>query len=145
MDDNYSQSLKKIGPRYSPIAEKQAQVVQMIKRYELKPEIKTNINLEIPGLRRKRVAFSCTPSHKRWWDPLSSMERNGMVNVFPQRNWARFIFPTVPMFFFFYMLQPAIHGTVYNKHYENFQTESVYHKYGSIRMPYCDNTISRLA
>jgi hypothetical protein len=117
----------------------------MIKRYEIKPELKANINMEIPGLRKKRVAFSTRPANKRYWSPLGSMERNGMVNVFPSRNWARFIFPTVPMFFFIYMLQPVIHGVIYMKHYNNYQWETVYHKYGSNQMPYCDNTITRLA
>jgi hypothetical protein len=117
----------------------------MIKRYEVKPEIKVNINMDIPGLRKKKVAFSSKPANKRYWSPLGSMERNGMVNVFPSRNWARFVFPIVPMFLFIYALQPVIHGQVYNNHYNNYQHESIYHKYGSIRMPYCDNTITRLA
>jgi hypothetical protein len=117
----------------------------MIKRYELKPEIRANINMEIPGLRKKKVAFSSKPANKKYWTPLGSMERNGMVNVFPSRNWAKFVFPAVPMFFFIYMLQPVLHGHVYNMHYNNYQCESVYHKYGSIRIPYADNTITRLA
>ena len=49
------------------------------------------------------------------------------------------------MFFFAYMLQPAIHGTIYNQAYNNYQWESVYHKYGSVRLIYSDNTITRLA
>ena len=138
MEDNLSQNLKKIGPRYSSIAEKQAQVVMMVKRYDLRPELKTRVNMEIPGLRKKKTAFSGKPANKLWWQPLGSMERNGMVNVFPQRNWARFIFPAVPMFFFIYMMQPVIHGDLYYNHYNNYQWESVYHKYGSQRCVYVD-------
>lgn len=117
----------------------------MVKRYELRPELKTRVNLDIPGLRKKKTAFSAKPSNKLWWAPLGSLERNGMQNVFPARNWARFIFPAVPMFFFIYMMEPVIHGNVYYLYFNNFQWESVYHKYGSNRMVYTDNTITRLA
>ena len=137
-EPNITQNLKKIGPRYSSVAEKQAQVVQMVKRYELRPELKTRVNMEIPGLRKKKTAFSSKPANKLWWQPLGSLERNGMVNVFPSRNWARFIFPAVPMFFFVYMMQPVIHGEIYWQHYDNYQQEALYHKYASKRITYVD-------
>lgn len=85
----------------------------MIKRYEIKPELKCHINMNIPGLRKKKVAFSTKPNNKAWWQTWSSVERNGFLNVGLSRNWVRLAFPCVPMFFFFYMLQPVIHGTIY--------------------------------
>ena len=85
----------------------------MIKRFEIKPELRCRVNMEIPGLRKKKTAFSVKPNNKRLWQTLGSFERNGMLNVFPSRNWPRLIWPAVPMFFFAYLLQPAIHGTVY--------------------------------
>ena len=117
----------------------------MIKRFEVKPELKANVNMEIPGLRKKKVAFSQKPANKRYWQPFGSLERNGMVNLFPSRNWPRFVWPMVPLFFFTYMLQPVIHGNVYIKHYNNYQWETIYHKYGSNRITYVDNIITRLA
>ena len=117
----------------------------MIKRYEIKPELKCHINMNIPGLRKKKTAFSVKPNNKALWQSFGSFERNGMINVFPSRNWPRFVFPIVPMFLFAYILQPVIHGTVYNKSYNNFQWETVYHKYGANRITYVDNTITRLA
>ena len=145
MDDEIRQNLKKIGPTYSTTAEKQAQIVQMIKRFEIKPELKCRVNMEIPGLRKKKVAFSTKPNNRSLWQTFSSFERNGMINIGLSRNWPRLIFPMVPMFFFAYMLQPVIHGTVYIQSYNNFQWETVYHKYGSNRIIYVDNTITRLA
>ncbi len=68
-----------------------------------------------------------------------------MLNVGLSRNWTRLVFPMVPMFFFFYILQPAIHGTIYKQSYNNYQWETVYHKYGANRIVYSDNTITRLA
>ena len=144
-EDDLRQGLKKIGPTYSSVAEKQAQVVQMIKRYELKPELKTRVNQDIPGLRKKTRAFSAKPNNKRYWEALGSFERNGMVNIGLSRNFVRFMYPMVPMFFFIYMAEPVIHGNVYVKHYNNYQWESIYHKYGQNRMVYTDNTITRLA
>ena len=120
MQDEINQNLKKIGPTYSTMAEKQAQVVQMIKRYEIKPELKCSVNMDIPGLRKKKTAFSVKPANKLWWQPFSSLERNGMINVGLSRNYPRFIFPMVPLFFFMYMMQPVIHGNVYIKHYNNY-------------------------
>ena len=145
VEDTLSQNLKKIGPRYSSIAEKQSQVVQMVKRYELKPELKTRVNMDIPGLRKKKTPFSARPANKNLWQSFGSFERNGMVNVFPQRNWLRFVYPAVPMFFFIYMMEPVLHGEIYYQHYQNYQWESAYHKYGTNRPPFADQTITRLA
>ena len=92
----------------------------MIKRYEIKPELKCRVNMDIPGLRKKKVAFSTKPNNRSLWQTFSSFERNGMVNIGLSRNWPRLIFPMVPMFFFMYMLQPAIHGVVYIQSYNNF-------------------------
>ena len=77
MHDNYSQNLKKIGPTYSTTAEKQQQMVQMIKRGEVKLQMRCDVNPNIQGLRKKREVWMREPAHKRWWDPFSSMERNG--------------------------------------------------------------------
>lgn len=59
--------------------DKQLQFVQMIKRFEVKPELRTRINLDIAGLVKKKTAFANTPNN-RLWDAFSSRERNGMVN-----------------------------------------------------------------
>ena len=140
-----NQNLKKIGPTYSNTAEKQNQIVQMIKRFEVEPQLKCDINMDIQGLRKKKVAFRAKPNNRRWMHSWGSFERNGMLNVGLSRNFVRLMFPTVPLFLFAYSLQPAIHGTVYNQAYNNFQWETVYHKYGANRITYVDNTITRLA
>ena len=118
--DDINQNLRKIGPQYSAMQEKQLQFVQMVKRFEVKPELKTKINMDISGLRKKKTPFAMTPNNKRLWETLSSNERNGMLNLMLSRNWVRFVFPAVPAFFFIYMMQPVIHSTVNDQHYENF-------------------------
>ena len=145
MGDDIHQNLRKIGPQYSSGWEKQAQVVQMIKRFEIKPELKTRVNLEIPGLRKKKKPFTKTPANKRLWQSWSSFERNGMLNVGLSRNWVRIIFPAVPMFFFIYCFEPVIYGTIDIQHYANYQWEGIYYKCGSDRITQCDQSITRLA
>ena len=145
MQDDIHQNLRQIGPNYSQTDEKQRQVVQMIKRMEIKPEMRTRVNLDIPGLRKKKTPFSATPNNKRLWDAFSSFERNGMINVGLSRNIVRLLFPTVPVFFFIYMMQPIIHGTVNIQHYNNYSYKTVYHKFQQEKIPYTDNTITRIA
>ena len=145
MQNDIFQNLPKIGPGFSHIDEKQQAVVNMIKRYEVAPQLKIAINQDIPGLRKKKKAFSVKPSNKRWWAPFASYERNGYLNVGLSRNWVRVAFPIMPLFFFMYMWQPIIHGTIYKDHYNNFQSEGVYYKFHANRPLYTDNTITRLA
>jgi len=145
MQNDIYQNLPKIGPAFSHVDEKQAQVVEMIKNYEVAPQMKVRINMDIPGLRKKRVPFSTKPNNRRYTASWTSYERNGILNIGLSRNWVRITYPLVPLFFFAYMWQPVIHGHVYKAHYNNFQWEGVYYKFGSNRPLYTDNTITRLA
>ena len=143
--DDINQGLKKIGHTYSTTDEKQQQMVQMIKRYEVKPQLECHINKDIQGLRKKRIPFGTKPSTFRWWSKFTSLERNGVLNVGLSRNFVRFMYPAVPMFFFFYICQPIIHGNIYNMHYNNYQWDAMYFKYSLNRPQYTDQTITRLA
>ena len=145
MQDDINQNLRKIGPNFSATDEKQRQIVGMIKRFEVKTELRTRVNLDIPGLRKKKTPFSTTPNNKRMWEAWSSFERNGQINVGLSRNFVRLVFPVIPCFFFVYMMAPVIHGKVNDQAYMNYQWEGVYFKYGGDRTPMVDNTITRLA
>ncbi len=107
--------------------------------------MKVKINQDIPGLRKKKKAFSTKPSNTRWFSSFISYERNGYINVGLSRNWTRLAFPVLPLFFFVYMWEPLIHGHIYIHHFNNYQWETVYFKFGSTRPTYTDNTITRLA
>ena len=137
--------LKKIGSTYSSTDEKQQQMVQMIKRYEIKPQLECHINQNIQGLRKKTLAFSKKPSSHRWWNAYSSYERNGMLNVGISRNFTRLLYPFAPVFLMFYVAQPIIHGTIYIKHYNNFQWEAQYFKFSKNRPLFTDQSITRIA
>ena len=64
MQNDLYQNLPKIGPQFSSVDEKQGQVVSMIKKYEVKPQLQVSINQNIPGLRKKKVAFSRKPNNR---------------------------------------------------------------------------------
>ena len=91
------------------------------------------------------MPFSTKPSSFRWYQSFTSYERNGILNLALSRNWVRVVFPLVPVFYMVYMMQPVIHGHTYVMHYNNYQWESIYFKYGGNRPVYTDNTITRLA
>ena len=114
------QNLQKIGPKFSHVDEKRAKVIQLVKSGEIQAQEQWNINKNIPGLRRKRVAFQPEPSSFRWWQALGSFERNGVVNIGLSRNFVRFMYPIVPAFFYIYIMQPVIHGHTYVHHFQNF-------------------------
>ena len=143
--DDINQGLTKIGAQYSSMDDKQQQMVQMIKRYEVKPQLECHINQNIQGLRKKAIPFGRKPSHHRLWNPWVAFERNGQINVGISRNYTRLMFPMVPMFLFFYVCQPIIHGNIYIKHYNNFQWDVLYFKMGKNRPCFTDQTITRLA
>ena len=145
MGDDIHQNLRKIGPRYSPIGEKQAQIVELIKRGEIRAELQTHINMNIQGLRKRKVPWGRKLASERLWDPFSSVHRNGMMNLNLSRNYVRLMYPAIPMFFMIYMMEPVIYGIIDLKYNNNYQWEGIYHKFGSIRCPYADNTITRLA
>ena len=47
MKDDIYQNLRKIGPTYSSVGEKQAQIVELIKRGEIRTELQTHFNMNI--------------------------------------------------------------------------------------------------
>lgn len=145
MQSDLYQNLPKIGATFSHIDEKQQQVVQMIKKFEVKPQMHVRLNMDIPGLRKKKVAFSAKPNNRRLMASWISYERNGILNIGLSRNWVRLAYPVVPLFLFMYMWQPIIHGTIYIQQYNNYQWEGIYFKYGQNRPIYTDQTITRLA
>ena len=101
--------------------------------------------MNIQGLRKRKTPFGRRPANQRLWDPLSSYSRNGILNLGLSRNWVRIMYPCVPIFFMIYMMQPVVYGIIDLKYNNNYQWEGIYHKFGSTRMVYSDQAITRLA
>ena len=93
----------------------------MIKRFEVKTELRAHLNLNIYGLRKKKAPFSTKPNNRGLWQAFSSFERNGMINVGLSANWVRLVMPTVPVFLTVYICYPMIRGNVDNQQYMNYQ------------------------
>ncbi len=137
--------LQRIGAEYSSLDEKQKQIVQLIKRQEIRPQLNCSINQNIPGLRKKAVPFLAKPAHQRYWFPWATYERNGHVNIGITRNYSRLIFPTIAVFFMWYIAGPVVNGTIYVQQYDNFQHEAVYFKFTANRHLYIDQVVPRYA
>jgi len=120
MQNDIYQNLPKLGSQYSELHDKQLRAVEMIRNYDVQAKLHVRINQDIPGLRKRKVAWRPDPSNKRLWAPLATFERNGVINVGLGINWVRFCYPLIPLFFFTYMMQPVIHGNIYNMHFANF-------------------------
>ena len=101
--DDINLGLKAIAPAHSTIDEKQQQIVQMIKRYEVKPQLECLINQDIQGLRKKRIAFGAKPASHKWWAPFIGYERNGQMNWGISRNYTRVFFPFTAYFLMIYV------------------------------------------
>jgi len=138
MEHNISQGLPQLADKYSPLHTKQQHIVELIKRQQIEPRMQVLINQNIPGLRKKAVPFAPSPANRRWWLPISSLERNGILNVGLSANWTRIAFPMLMIFYINYMLQPITAGVVYINENNNFQWEPIYHKMGSNRAVYTD-------
>ena len=122
--------LKRIGPMYSSLDEKQKQITQMISRQEIRPTLNCSINQNIPGLRKKAVPFLTKPSTvARAWHPWATYERNGAINIGITRNYSRLVFPGVAIFLIYYVGGNINYGTIYVNWLNNFQHEAVYFKY----------------
>ena len=107
--------------------------------------MRLHFNTNIQGLRKRKTPWGRNVANKRLWDPFSGVFRNGILNVGLSRNWARLVYPCVPMFLMIYLMQPVIYGTIDLKYNNNYQCEGIYHKFGAIRMPYVDQSVTRLA
>ena len=51
------QTLPKLGPKYSSIAEQQAEIVKLMKNFEITAVMHSHVNQNIPGLKKKPLAF----------------------------------------------------------------------------------------
>ena len=139
------QTLLKIGPQHSTIHEQQAEIVKLMKGFEIKAECHCTVNRNIPGLRKKNVPFLEKPVSGRWYRKFHSYERNGVLNWGLSANWVRIVFPIVPLFLFVYTIGPCLNGTQYIQQNCNYQWESVYPKFNGVRMPNMFSTITRIA
>jgi hypothetical protein len=133
---NY-QNLPKIGPVYSTQDEKQRFIAEEIINYRIRPEMKIKINMNIPGLQKKKKISAINPETRRIFAKLSSKGKQGWVYIWLYSNVARFITPLMCVLFYYY----CGHTLVFARFYEednNLEYESVYTKMQSVKPYYTD-------
>lgn len=131
------QNLPKIGPVYSTKDEKQRQIAEEILNFRIRPELKLKINMNIPGLDKKKVISPFNPETRRVFSRLSSKGREGWIYIWTMTNIARFVFPSFFAIFYWY----GGHTLVLQKYYEtrnNDEWEGVYCKMQTLNFHYID-------
>ena len=142
-EQNYRnfKNLPKIGPVYSTKDEKQRIIADEILNYRIRPELKLKINMNIPGLDKKKSITPFNPETRRIFGRLSSKGREGWIWIWIMPNVARFFAPTICVLFYFY----AGHTLVGQRYWEtqnNREWEGAYCKLQTIPAHYFDrNTL----
>jgi hypothetical protein len=133
---NY-QNLPKIGAVYSTKDEKQRALAEEILNFRVKPEMKLKINMNIPGLEKKKTISPLNPSTRRWFNPLSVKGKQGWLFVWTMPNVTRFLPPALCVAFLFYCGETLVAADYYKKK-NNDEWEGVYCKMQTIPGHYID-------
>jgi hypothetical protein len=131
------QNLPKIGPVFSTKDEKQRMIVEEIMNFRIKPELKLKINMNIPGLDKKKTPSPFNPDTRRIFSALSSKGREGWIYIWTMTNISRFFIPFLGVVFYYY----CGHTPVLMKYWEtqnNREWETVYCKMQTIPGHYMD-------
>lgn len=131
------QSLPKIGPIFSTQDEKQRLVVENILNFKIRPELKLNINMNIPGLEKKKTISPINPATCRVFTPLSNRGREGWIYIWTWPNISRFFVPFLFVTFYYYCGHTLV-GMKYWETQNNREWETVYCKYQSLPGHYMD-------
>lgn len=131
------QNLPKIGPVYTTKDEKQRQVAEEIMNFRIRPEMKLKINMNIPGLDKKKQITALNPETRRVFGRLSSKGREGWTYIWLYSNSTRFFLPFLMFAWYYY----AGHTLITAKHSEsenNYEWEAAYCKMQTLRTHYMD-------
>lgn len=133
---NY-QNLPQIGPVYSTKDEKQRAIAEEILNFRIKPEMKLKINMNIPGLDKKKTITPFNPETRRVFGRLSSKGKEGWTYLWIYPNISRFFAPCMCVLFFYYMGHTLVGARFYETE-NNLEWESVYCKMQTIPSYYLD-------
>jgi hypothetical protein len=134
---NY-QNLPKIGPVYSSKDEKQRHIVDEILKYRIKPEMRLNINMNIPGLERKKTITPLNPQTRRLFAPLSCKGREGFLYFWTMPNISRFFPPFICVALLYYVGEMLVSATYYDLEHNNYEKETIYMKFQNNPSYYMD-------
>lgn len=122
------QELDRIGPVYSTKDEKQRVLAKEILDLKIRPELAIKVNLNIPGLDKKKVYGSKNPATFLFYKPLTMTGKKGTKFIFFTHNINRFFIPFFIVLFYWYNCESYIRGSWYDKEMNNCESESSYFK-----------------
>ncbi len=125
---NY-QNLPKIGPVYSEKDEQQRVIAEEILNYRIRPELKLKINLNIPGLERKKTITPINPSTHRFISRLSSKGKEGWYYLWIMPNGWRFLIPFFMAAFLYYGGESLVALVYHERELNNNEWITIYPKF----------------
>jgi|LauGreDrversion4_2_1035121.scaffolds.fasta_scaffold1239491_1 hypothetical protein len=132
------QNLPKIGPIYSSIDEKQRLISEEILEQRLRPELKLKINMNIPGLERKKAITAKNVETYRFTHRLSHYGKEGWKYIFTSPNSVKFFYPFCGLMFYYYSYSHHI-TQIYNANEAlNYEYETAYLKMQTFPGHYAD-------
>jgi hypothetical protein len=124
---NY-QNLKQIGPVFSSKDEKQRILSEEILKFTVKPELKLRINMNIPGLDRKKQITPLNPGSHRLFQRLSVKGKEGFVYLWTMPNIVRFFTPFICILYLYYGGETFVQQVYMAKERNNHEWMTAYPK-----------------
>ena len=143
MNDNPHRSIQKlpqIGPVFSSKDEKQRLIAEEILAGRIKPELKLKINMNIPGLEKKRRIMTRNVESYRLVGKLGGFGKDGWYYIMTHANAARFILPGMGFLFYYFVECTPLMQAYQEKEYLNYEYMTVYPKFQIVANTYCDKT-----
>lgn len=132
------QNLPKIGPVYSTADEKQRVISEEILEQRIKPELKLKINLNIPGLERKKFISGRNPETFRFVQRMSHIGKEGWTYIWTMPNCIRFFYPMCGFMGVIYVYQSHMTQVYNQKEAMNYEYETAYLKMQTNASHYAD-------
>ena len=134
------QKLPQIGPIFSSKDEKQRLIAEEILAGRIKPELKLKINMNIPGLERKKMITPRNVESYRLVGKLGGVGKDGWYYVMTHANAARFILPAMGFLFYYFVESTPIMQAYQEKELLNYEYMSIYPKFQIVANTYIDKT-----
>lgn len=132
------QNLPKIGAIYSTVDEKQRVISEEILLQRIKPELKLKINLNIPGLERKKFISGRNPETWRFTSRMSHIGKEGWTYIFTMTNCIRFFYPFCGLMGVVYVYHAHVTQVYQQKELLNNEYETAYLKMQTNAYHYAD-------
>lgn len=132
------QKLPRIGPVFSTKDEKQRLIAQAIMEGKVKPELKLKVNMNIPGLEKKKIISPKNPEIFRLAARMSAFGRDGWCYFMTSSNVSRFGMPFMVFLYYYYIGMTPLMQSWQEKELLNYEFLTIYPKYQIVAPHYHD-------